>query len=80
VTNQPPVDHGNPTVTESTGDGRVDTALARLGQLDDLDLDEHAQVFDEISASLQDVLDEDPLDRSSSALPRLCPPPAPPVH
>ncbi|MBA2444394.1 MAG: hypothetical protein H0V49_03575 [Nocardioidaceae bacterium] len=46
--------------SETTGDQRVDGAVARLDQLDELDLDEHGQVYDEISAALHDVLDGAP--------------------
>ena len=34
----------------ATGDARVDQALARLGELDDLPLTEHAAVFEHIHA------------------------------
>lgn len=40
----------------STGDPRVDDALARLGDLGSLPLDEHVAVFDEVSRRLHDAL------------------------
>jgi hypothetical protein len=42
----------------STGDARVDDAVARLGVLDERDLDEHADVYDAIHSDLADVLDD----------------------
>ncbi len=42
----------------STGDARVDDAVARLGDLDERDLDEHADVYDTIHGDLADVLDD----------------------
>ena len=41
-----------------TGDPRVDDAVARLADLDDRDLDEHADVYDTIHSDLADVLDD----------------------
>lgn len=40
---------------EPTGD-RVDAALNRLAELDDLDTVDHAPVFDEIHQALRDTL------------------------
>jgi hypothetical protein len=42
----------------STGDSRVDDAVARLRDLDERDLDEHADVYDTIHSDLADVLDD----------------------
>ncbi len=39
-----------------TGDARVDQALARLGELDDLPLTEHAAVFEHIHGELTGAL------------------------
>lgn len=44
---------------ESTGDDRVDQALTRLGELDDMPVHEHATVVEAIHRSLQDTLAED---------------------
>ena len=41
----------------STGDPDVDTAVARLAELDDRPLDEHAEVYADIHRSLGSVLD-----------------------
>lgn len=44
----------------STGDARVDTALAGLDGLDEAPVHEHAAVIEEVHRSLQDALaDED---------------------
>ena len=42
----------------STGDERVDQAVARLDDLDERDVDEHADVYDTIHGDLADVLDD----------------------
>ena len=42
----------------STGDERVDEAVARLDDLDERDVDEHADVYDTIHVDLADVLDD----------------------
>lgn len=44
--------------TETTGEPRVDAALRRLGELDDLPVSEHPPVFERVHASLVDVLGE----------------------
>jgi hypothetical protein len=44
--------------TLSTGDSRVDDAVSRLSDLDERDLDEHADVYDAIHSDLADVLDD----------------------
>jgi hypothetical protein len=44
--------------TLSTGDSRVDGAVSRLSDLDERDLDEHADVYDTIHSDLADVLDD----------------------
>lgn len=41
---------------ESTGDPRVDTAVARLAEVDGLPTSQHAEVYDEIHRRLQDAL------------------------
>ena len=41
----------------STGDGEVDTALERLGELDARPVDEHADVYEDIHRRLGSVLD-----------------------
>lgn len=41
----------------STGDAVVDAAVARLEALDGRDLDQHAEVFDDINRRLGSVLD-----------------------
>lgn len=56
-------------VNESTGDQLVDSAVARLAQLDDLEVDEHGQIYDEIHASLNDVLNESQPSLALSPLP-----------
>ena len=42
----------------STGDERVDEAVARLDDLDERDVDEHADVYDTIHGDLADMLDD----------------------
>lgn len=42
----------------STGDERVDDAVARLDQLDELDIDDHADVYTSIQDDVAAVLDE----------------------
>ncbi len=44
-------------MTESTGDARVDAALERLSDLDDLELDDHAELYDDVHRRLGSVLD-----------------------
>lgn len=41
----------------STGEAQVDAAVARLAELDERDVDEHADVFDDIHRTLGKVLD-----------------------
>ncbi len=48
----------------STGDERVDEAVARLDDLDERDVDEHADVYDTIHGDLADVLDDAGSDES----------------
>jgi hypothetical protein len=42
----------------STGDAAVDQAVAKLDELDDRDLSQHAEVYEEIHESLRAALDE----------------------
>ena len=54
-----------PSSPESTGNGRIDEAIARLDRLDELPVDAHPDIFDEIHTGLRDALanagrDEDP--------------------
>ncbi len=42
----------------STGDTRVDDAVARLEGLDERDLHEHVDVYDSVHRDLADVLDD----------------------
>jgi hypothetical protein len=42
----------------STGDERVDQAVSRLDDLDEHEVDEHADVYDTIHGDLADVLDD----------------------
>lgn len=42
----------------STGDARVDAAVARLDDLDERDLHDQAEVYDAIHRDLADVLDD----------------------
>ncbi len=55
MTEQPPSDRRKLTHA-STGHQQVDEAVARLGQLDGLDLVEHGQVYEKIHAALHGVL------------------------
>ena len=55
----------DPSWPESTGNGRIDEAIARLDRLDELSVDAHPEIFDEIHTGLRDALanaarDEDP--------------------
>jgi hypothetical protein len=43
---------------EETGEPRVDEAIAGLGRLGDLPLEEHVAVFEDTHARLRQVLDE----------------------
>lgn len=44
--------------TESTGDTRVDAALERLQELDQVSIEEHAEIFGDIHARLTAALGE----------------------
>jgi hypothetical protein len=55
----------------STGDVRVDAVVARLDDLDGLDLTAQLEVFGELHASLVSVLDGVPEPDDSSANPTL---------
>ena len=50
------VSGSTPGRAEDTGDARVDQALRRLGELDDLPLTEHAAVFGHIHGELTGAL------------------------
>jgi hypothetical protein len=50
--------HTKPGQIEATGEPRVDQAMRRLGELDNLPVSEHPQVFERVHASLVDVLGE----------------------
>lgn len=39
-----------------TGNGRIDDAMARLTRLDEVPVDSHPEIFDEIHAGLRDAL------------------------
>jgi hypothetical protein len=57
-----PVDAGaqadGPGDARFTGDARVDAAVARLDDIGERDLHEHADVFNTIHVDLADVLDD----------------------
>jgi hypothetical protein len=55
---QQPDEPAQPTEAWSTGDERVDDAVARLDQLDELDLDDHTEVYASIHDDLSTVLGE----------------------
>jgi hypothetical protein len=44
--------------TDVAGDERVDAALARLDELDGVDISAHAGIYDEVHRSLVAVLDD----------------------
>jgi hypothetical protein len=46
------------TVVPVTGDDRVDAAVAALGQLPGLPVDEHVAVLEEMHGQLRDILGE----------------------
>jgi len=55
---------------EETGEPRVDEAVAELGRLSDLPLDEHVAVFEDTHTRLRQVLSEldaDPAGGQSTA-------------
>jgi hypothetical protein len=57
--------------TASTGDPRVDAAIRRLTELDDLPLSEHPGVYERVHEQLVEVLDEvhagqSPVDRGGT--------------
>jgi hypothetical protein len=45
-----------------TGDSRVDEALERLAELDNVDVVHHGARYDDIHATLAAALDDDPVD------------------
>lgn len=50
-----------------SGNGRIDEAIARLDRLDELPVDAHPEIYDEIHTGLRNALanagrDEDPSD------------------
>lgn len=49
---------GEPAREPLTGEPRVDAALARLGELPDLPVSEHREVFEHVHRSLTEVLGE----------------------
>lgn len=49
-------DTGRTPGTAGSGDGRVDAALARLGELAGAPVAAHVEVFEEVHLGLQDVL------------------------
>ncbi len=61
---QPDAQPDDPRATDrpdngwSTGDARVDDAVARLEGLDERDLNEHVEVYDSVHRDLADVLDD----------------------
>lgn len=63
-------DVGPETGVPLSGNSRIDDALARLERLDELPVEAHPEVFDEIHTGLRDALahagrDEDPPTASS---------------
>ncbi|MDQ3155807.1 MAG: hypothetical protein M3Q98_03660 [Actinomycetota bacterium] len=59
------VPDNGPSEPASTGHGGIDEAIARLDRLDELPVDAHPEIFDEIHTGLRDALanagrDEDP--------------------
>jgi hypothetical protein len=52
-----------------TGEPRVDAALRHLDELEDLPVSEHPAVFEQVHASLREVLGELDLNSGSSAGP-----------
>jgi hypothetical protein len=46
----------NGTEGETTGDDRVDAALARLGELDETPTAAHPEIFQDVHRRLQDTL------------------------
>ena len=54
----------NGTEVDTTGDERVDAALARLTELEQVPLTEHPAVFDDVHRRLQEALTG--LDESAS--------------
>lgn len=54
-----------PTGSAPTGNGRIDDAIARLARIEELPVDSHPEIYDEIHTGLRDALanagrDEDP--------------------
>ncbi len=49
---------GEAMADEATGEPRVDAALARLAELDELPVTEHRAVFEDVHRRLRDVLGE----------------------
>ena len=58
VMTEVPRDEAGDTESWSTGDVRVDEAVARLDDLDERDVDEHADVYDTVHGDLAAVLDD----------------------
>ena len=53
----------------STGNGRIDEALDRLGALDDLDINDHPEQFDAIHQALRESLASAGRDGDAPELP-----------
>jgi len=65
----PPFDGENAATASTTGDPRVDHALAQLPEVDDVDIAQHGATYDEIHRTLAAVLDEAPLDEAPGVEP-----------
>lgn len=52
-----------PEPMEGTGDARVDRAVQRLDELEDLPLAEHVERYERVHADLQDTLNSVEQDR-----------------
>ena len=52
------LDESAPDDTAGTGDPRVDAVVDRLGRVDDLPLEEHVQVYEDLHDELRQVLSE----------------------
>lgn len=68
---QEPADPAVPA-PDPTGDERVDSALARLGDLGAAAVAEHVEIFEDVHRRLQDVLAS--VDQESAAPPIPAPP------
>lgn len=60
----PAFDGDDAATATTTGDARVDHALAQLREVDDVDITQHGATYDQIHHTLAAVLDDAPVDEA----------------